>query len=295
MMQVDYPEVEEHIEFQDIYEDGLANREANHNERRLYCKYCGKNFKSHNYVKMHERWHRGELNHHCPECNRAFRYPSELKKHITIHTGELPYKCDECDLRFNKAQSAHEHRIRDHVGNHLNEGNIPRQDSKSMQPLGYLHMNNYHPMSFEVVLPNVPTLSQRIEPKLGHVGDPLREENSVESFAHPTLVRRNSVITHNQTWRQEQLHPVWGEQQEQVHPSRAGWRAGLDENKELAQTEVTKRDVVDHMVESEGAMSDNGGYGETHKVQEEECKDCKEIMEYENKIVELRRHICPPN
>jgi len=290
LMQVDYPEVQEHIEFQDIYEEGLANREENHNERRLYCKYCGKNFKSHNYVKMHERWHRGELNHHCPECNRAFRYPSELKKHITIHTGELPYKCEECDLRFNKAQAAHEHRIRDHVGNHLNEGNVARQDSKSTLPLGYLHMNNYHPMSFEVVLPNVPTLSQRIEPKLGHVSDPLREDYAVENYAHPTPVRRNSVITLNQTWMQEQVHPVWREP--------PGWRARQDvENEEFVHTEVSKRNVVDHMMESEGAMSDNGGYSVTYKTQEdeEECKDCKKILEYENKIVELRRHICPPN
>jgi len=278
LMQVEYPEVhiEEHVEFQDIniYEDGLANREPNNNERRLYCKYCGKNFKSHNYVKMHERWHRGELNHHCPECNRAFRYPSELKKHITIHTGELPYKCDECDLRFNKAQSAHEHRIRDHVGNHLNEANVARQDSK------FLQMNNYQPMSFEVVLP------QRIEPKLGHVSDPLTEDYAMEIYAHPPLVRRSSVITPNLSWMQDQVHPVWREP--------PGWRSRKDvENNEFVHTETevegSKGGIVDHMMEREGA---NGGYVVQNTQEKEECKDCKKIMEYQNKIVELRRHNC---
>jgi len=263
LMQVEYPEVhiEDHIEFQEIYEDGLANREPNDNERRLYCKYCGKNFKSHNYVKMHERWHRGELNHHCPECNRAFRYPSELKKHITIHTGELPYKCDECDLRFNKAQSAHQHRIRDHVGNPVNDSYLARQDIK------FLQMNNYQPMSFEVVLP------QRIEPKLGHVGDPLTED-----YAHPPPVRRSSVIM------QMQDHPVWREL--------PGWSSRKDVENDAfihTETEGSKRDVVDHMVESEGAIRDNEDY------REKECEDCKKIMEYQNKIVELRRHNCAQN
>ena len=43
------------------------------NERRLDCKFCGKIFKSHNYVKVHEKWHRGELVHKCQHCGRDFR------------------------------------------------------------------------------------------------------------------------------------------------------------------------------------------------------------------------------
>jgi len=86
------------------------------NDRRLNCNFCNKVFKSHNYVKVHEAWHRGELKHKCNTCQRYFRFPSELKKHISIHTGEKPYKCDRCGECFNKVSALNLHMKTDHVG-----------------------------------------------------------------------------------------------------------------------------------------------------------------------------------
>merc|ERR1719203_2104842 len=135
---------------------------------------------------MHERWHRGDLNHHCPECNRAFRFPSELKKHSTIHTGQLPYKCEDCDLRFNKAQASQQDRLRDHVG--------MTQDSKQFhKPIIYQMNNNFQPVSFEVVLPNLHTPQQKTNSELGRGHDSLTEEFMTDSYEGSEPTQRNSI------------------------------------------------------------------------------------------------------
>mgnify|MGYP003319254332 CR=1 FL=1 len=98
------------------------------NDRRLDCKFCGKIFKSHNYVKVHEAWHRGELKHKCTHCGRDFRFPSELKKHISIHTGEKPYKCERCGEGFNKV-----HSLNIHINDvHNGDGKVVIDDSKKI-------------------------------------------------------------------------------------------------------------------------------------------------------------------
>merc|ERR1712227_229084 len=49
---------------------------------RLFCGFCGKNFKKAQYRIMHEKGHTGELPVTCPNCGRQFRWESELKSHL---------------------------------------------------------------------------------------------------------------------------------------------------------------------------------------------------------------------
>ena len=51
------------------------------------CKYCGKSFKSHNYVKIHERWHKGELQH---KCNESI---SKMMMTVMLRNLTLPQIC----------------------------------------------------------------------------------------------------------------------------------------------------------------------------------------------------------
>ncbi|GAB5576995.1 zinc finger protein 445 isoform X1 [Prionailurus iriomotensis] len=107
-------------------------------EEAYKCSQCGKAFRNHSFLLIHQRIHTREKPYKCRECGKAFRWSSNLSRHQRIHslekryechesentpnlqpqilTGEKPFWCQECGKTFTRKRS-----LVDHKGIHSGE------------------------------------------------------------------------------------------------------------------------------------------------------------------------------
>ncbi|XP_041828374.1 zinc finger and BTB domain-containing protein 24 [Melanotaenia boesemani] len=73
------------------------------------CEDCGKIFKHHLFLKIHQRTHTGEKPFHCLVCGKSFTQKHTLLAHQRIHTGEKPFVCKVCSKALSTKHSLQEH------------------------------------------------------------------------------------------------------------------------------------------------------------------------------------------
>ncbi|XP_043999744.1 zinc finger and BTB domain-containing protein 24 isoform X1 [Gambusia affinis] len=73
------------------------------------CDDCGKVFKHHLFLKIHQRTHTGEKPFHCSVCGRSFTQKHTLLAHQRVHTGEKPFVCGVCSKPLSTKHSLQEH------------------------------------------------------------------------------------------------------------------------------------------------------------------------------------------
>lgn len=290
-------------------------------DRRLDCKYCGKVFKSHNYVKMHEKWHKGELQHKCNECGREFRYPSELKKHLSIHTGELPYKCDQCGRSFNRAQAVNEHVRVDHNGEapslprpikrenfkHDIERNLEQELFKniSQSEISLKENSSFSDMrAMETVQPFMARMDQDAD---NDIFNQWQKEYGI-SFAIPEIKMdtglnikqeyfqtqaRNEQKPSDDDWREDSSLPTgWKSNMEGHFMSPEGQTFGSRRavREFLIRHGATDREIQMVNQGSAAALGANtriGRFAKSHQPNDG-CQKCLLIKDYEKKLMELR-------
>ncbi|XP_077610435.1 zinc finger protein 445 [Crocuta crocuta] len=64
-------------------------------EEAYKCSQCGKAFRNHSFLLIHQRIHTREKPYKCRECGKAFRWSSNLSRHQRIHSLEKQYECHE--------------------------------------------------------------------------------------------------------------------------------------------------------------------------------------------------------
>ncbi|XP_047466602.1 zinc finger and BTB domain-containing protein 24 [Mugil cephalus] len=73
------------------------------------CDDCGKVFKNHLFLKIHQRTHTGEKPFHCRSCGKSFTQKHTLLTHQRMHTGEKPFVCTVCAKALSTKHSLQEH------------------------------------------------------------------------------------------------------------------------------------------------------------------------------------------
>lgn len=119
-------------------QDTVLQLPPNSTEEAYKCSQCGKAFRNHSFLLIHQRIHTREKPYKCRECGKAFRWSSNLSRHQRIHslekryechesentpnlqpqilTGEKPFWCQECGKTFTRKRS-----LVDHKGIHSGE------------------------------------------------------------------------------------------------------------------------------------------------------------------------------
>ncbi|KAG8521579.1 Zinc finger protein 445 [Galemys pyrenaicus] len=113
--------------------------QSSHTTEEPYtCSQCGKAFRNHSFLLIHQRIHTREKPYKCRECGKAFRWSSNLSRHQRIHsfknryeyhgsgnipdlqpqiiTDGKPFWCQECGKSFTRKRS-----LLDHKGIHSGE------------------------------------------------------------------------------------------------------------------------------------------------------------------------------
>ncbi|KAG7465694.1 hypothetical protein MATL_G00156250 [Megalops atlanticus] len=73
------------------------------------CEDCGKVFKNHLFLKIHQRTHTGEKPFWCFLCGKGFTQKHTLLVHQRMHTGEKPFTCTVCSKALSTKHSLLEH------------------------------------------------------------------------------------------------------------------------------------------------------------------------------------------
>ncbi|XP_061419346.1 zinc finger protein 316-like [Lethenteron reissneri] len=83
---------------------------AGSSSRLHRCDFCGRDFKTRQYLCKHRRTHTGEKPHNCEVCGKAFSDLSNLVRHRSMHTGQKPFECELCGLAFRLKHHLTDHR-----------------------------------------------------------------------------------------------------------------------------------------------------------------------------------------
>ncbi|XP_054470302.1 zinc finger and BTB domain-containing protein 24 [Anoplopoma fimbria] len=73
------------------------------------CEDCGKVFKNHLFLKIHQRTHTGEKPFRCLVCAKSFTQKHTLLVHQRMHTGEKPFVCTVCSKALSTKHALQEH------------------------------------------------------------------------------------------------------------------------------------------------------------------------------------------
>ncbi|EOA19804.1 hypothetical protein CARUB_v10000051mg [Capsella rubella] len=75
---------------------------------------CGKKFRAHKYLVLHQRVHNDDRPFECSweGCSMTFKWQWARTEHLRLHTGERPYKCkvEGCELSFRFVSDYSRHR-----------------------------------------------------------------------------------------------------------------------------------------------------------------------------------------
>ncbi|KAM9340937.1 zinc finger and BTB domain-containing protein 24 [Symphorus nematophorus] len=90
-------------------EPGKRGRKRKYPDTEARCDDCGKVFKNHLFLKIHQRTHTGEKPFRCLVCGRGFTQKHALLAHQRMHTGEKPFVCTVCAKALSSKHSLQEH------------------------------------------------------------------------------------------------------------------------------------------------------------------------------------------
>ncbi|MBN3311106.1 ZBT24 protein, partial [Amia calva] len=90
-------------------EPGKRGRKRKYPKTEARCEDCGKVFKNHLFLTIHQRTHTGEKPYKCFECGKGFTQKHTLLVHQRMHTGERPYICTVCSKALSTKHSLLEH------------------------------------------------------------------------------------------------------------------------------------------------------------------------------------------
>ncbi|XP_042370837.1 zinc finger and BTB domain-containing protein 24, partial [Plectropomus leopardus] len=90
-------------------EPGRRGRKRKYPNTEARCEDCGKLFKNHLFLKIHQRTHTGEKPFRCPVCGKGFTQKHTLLVHQRMHTGEKPFVCTICSKALSTKHSLQEH------------------------------------------------------------------------------------------------------------------------------------------------------------------------------------------
>ena len=80
-----------------------------HQPPKFKCEYCGKMFRVRQKLLNHHQTHTGERAFQCDKCPRAFIRKTQLTDHMNVHEGLKPYACHMCPASFPHRGSLHMH------------------------------------------------------------------------------------------------------------------------------------------------------------------------------------------
>ncbi|KAF1374570.1 hypothetical protein PFLUV_G00230460 [Perca fluviatilis] len=90
-------------------EPGKKGRKRKYPNTEARCEDCGKVFKNHLFLKIHQRTHTGEKPFQCLVCGKGFTQKHTLLVHQRMHTGEKPFVCTVCSKALSTNHSLQEH------------------------------------------------------------------------------------------------------------------------------------------------------------------------------------------
>ncbi|XP_038584808.1 zinc finger and BTB domain-containing protein 24 [Micropterus salmoides] len=90
-------------------EPGKRGRRRKYPNTEARCEDCGKVFKSHLFLKLHQRTHTGEKPFRCLVCGKSFTQKHTLLDHQRMHTGVKPFVCTVCSKALSTKHSLQEH------------------------------------------------------------------------------------------------------------------------------------------------------------------------------------------
>nr|XP_020463687.1 uncharacterized protein LOC109964609 isoform X3 [Monopterus albus] len=90
-------------------EPGKRGRRRTYPNTEAWCEDCGKVFKNHLFLTIHQRTHTGEKPFRCSDCGKCFTQKHTLLVHQRIHTGEKPFVCPVCSKALCTKHSLQEH------------------------------------------------------------------------------------------------------------------------------------------------------------------------------------------
>uniref|UniRef100_A0A8C1T5G6 Zinc finger and BTB domain containing 24 n=1 Tax=Cyprinus carpio TaxID=7962 RepID=A0A8C1T5G6_CYPCA len=96
-------------ELSESKEPGKRGRKRKYPDTEARCEQCGKVFKNHLFLKIHQRTHTGEKPFRCSVCGKGFTQKHTLLVHQRMHTGEKPFICTICSKALSTKHSLLEH------------------------------------------------------------------------------------------------------------------------------------------------------------------------------------------